>query len=89
MERAICFIVLAVITIVWLVSSPSGYNRHDLIKNSDVIAFVNVDNFRCTKNSCHRGSMTVETTNNTADIYPIYSIKGLLPNSTTIRLPVT
>lgn len=89
MERTIFIIALLALGTVWLVSSPGRYNRHDLIKNSEVIAYVNVDNFHCSKNSCKRGNVTIESNDNTAVAFPVYAIKGQLTAPITFRLPVT
>jgi hypothetical protein len=88
MERQICTIaVLAAITILFI--SLPGDARRSLVKNSEVIAYVTVDNFRCVQNTCHSGNTTVTTTGGMADIFPSYVIKGKLPKPVSIRLPVT
>jgi hypothetical protein len=88
MERTLFTIALLALGTLWLVSTPT-YNRHDLIKNSDVIAYVNVDNFHCSINQCSQGNSTAATIANSADAYPTYTIKGQLNSRITIRLPVT
>jgi hypothetical protein len=89
MERTIFTIALLALGTIWLASSPGSYNRHNLIKNSEVIAYVNVDDFRCSKSVCHQGDVTIESTASTADVTPVYAIKGHLDSRITFRLPVT
>ena len=89
MERAIFIIAVLALGTIWLASSPGAYNRHALIKNSEVIAYVNVDNFHCSKNTCRRGNVTVESNESTAVAFPVYAIKGQLNSPITFRLPAT
>jgi hypothetical protein len=89
MERTIFTIAMLALGTIWFASSPGQYNRHDLIKNSEVIAYVNVYNFHCSKNTCQRGNVSVETAENTADVAPVYAIKGIFNTPITIQLPMT
>lgn len=89
MERTIFAIALLALGTVWFASSSGRYNRQELIKNSELIAYVNVYNFHCSKNTCQRGNATIETAENTADVTPVYAIKGMFNTPITIRLPMT
>jgi hypothetical protein len=89
MERTFLIIAMLALGTIWLVSSPGNYNRHDLIKNSEVIAYVNVDDCRYSKNVCQKGDTTVESAKSSADVSPVYAIKGHLDSRITVRLPST
>lgn len=88
MERQFFTIALIAAATCFFIAFP-GNPRRDLVKNSDVIAYVDLENFRCSGGTCSSGHSKTTTSGGLADAYPVYAIKGQLTSPITVRLPVT